>query len=200
MPSHVPSQVEIFDVDVEGVGLELARLVDLETKLAEQLLAEIGIEGEIATPQHESGGSFSFVGVEAGHMVEKSASCPTIVREYLHPWQIIGATANTLQDCETLIGKEVDYIRLSPFRVATPKDSLDTVLGLNGYTVITEALKTQTPIIGAGGITTKDVKSILETGISGIAVSDEITSDFNVIRMFNKLLNASSTAEKRHTF
>lgn len=135
-----------------------------------------------------------------GVHLEKLASCPTIVREYVYPWQIIGATANTLQDCETLIGKEVDYIRLSPFRNATPKDSLTMVLGLNGYTVITEALKTQTPIIGAGGITTKDVKSILETGVSGIAVSDDITSDFNVIRTFNKLLNASSTAEKRHTF
>ena len=134
-----------------------------------------------------------------GVYLGETDSCPTIVRDYLYSWQIIGATANTLLDCQTLIGKEVDYISLSPFR-STTKENLRPVLGLNGYTAIMEALETETPIIGAGGITTEDVKEILETGISGIAVSGEITRDFNTIRIFNQLLKASSTEEKRHTF
>ncbi len=127
-------------------------------------------------------------------------SCPTIARKHLYTWQIIGGTGNTLQDCETLISKEVDYISLGPFRVTTTKDNLNPVLGLNGYTAIIEALKTETPIIGFGGITTEDVTDILETGISGIAVSREITRDFNLIRIFNELLDAPSTKEQRHTF
>ena len=126
--------------------------------------------------------------------------CPTIARKHLYTWQIIGGTANTLEDCETLISKEVDYISLGPFRVTTTKEHLPPVLGLKGYTAIMEALKTETPIIGVGGITTEDVTDILETGISGVAVSGEITRDFNIIRKFNKLLNASSTEEQRHTF
>ena len=130
----------------------------------------------------------------------KSDTCPTIVRKHLHPWQIIGGTANTLQDCEALIAKEVDYIGLGPFRFTTTKDNLSPVLGLNGYTAITEALKTETPIIGFGGITTEDVTDLLESGISGIAVSGEITRDFNTISTFNQLLNASSTEEQRYTF
>jgi thiamine-phosphate pyrophosphorylase len=73
-------------------------------------------------------------------------------------------------------------------------------LGLDGYTAITDILKTGTPIIGVGEITTKDVTDILKTGISGVAVSEEITKDFNSIRIFNQLLKASSTAEQRHTF
>jgi thiamine-phosphate pyrophosphorylase len=125
--------------------------------------------------------------------------CPTLARKHLYTWQIIGGTANTLQDCETLIVKDVDYISLSPFRLTT-KGDLSPVLGLNGYTAITEALKTKTPIIGFGGITTADVKGILETGISGIAVSGEITRNFDTIKTFNQLLNASSTEEQRHTF
>jgi len=44
------------------------------------------------------------------------------------------------------------------------------------------------------------VKSILETGISGIAASGEITHNFNVIKTFNQLLNASSTEEQRYVF
>ncbi len=47
---------------------------------------------------------------------------------------------------------------------------------------------------------TKDVAAILETGISGIAVSTAIAVDFNSIKTFNELLSASSTADQRHTF
>ncbi|MFT7049993.1 MAG: thiamine-phosphate pyrophosphorylase [Psychroserpens sp.] len=126
--------------------------------------------------------------------------CPTIARKYLYTWQMIGGTANTLEDCEKLLDKEIDYISLGPFRETTTKDNLRPVLGLKGYTAITDVLKTPIPIIGVGGITTADVEAILETGISGIAVSGEITRDFNIVRTFNKLLNASLTEEKRHTF
>jgi thiamine-phosphate pyrophosphorylase len=138
-----------------------------------------------------------------GVYLEERAFDPTI-RTHLYTWQIIGSTANTLQDCETLISKEVDYISLGPFRLtttkATIKDALSPVLGLNGYTAIIEVLNTKTPIIGIGGITTDDVTEILKTGISGIAVSGEITRDFNSTKVFNELLNASSTEEQRHTF
>lgn len=135
-----------------------------------------------------------------GVHLEKTDTCPTIARAHLYTWQLIGGTANTLQDCRTLIVKDVDYISLSPFRLITNQDNLNIVLGLNGFTAITEALNTETPIIGFGGITTDDVTAILKTGVSGIAVSEEITSNFNTIKTFNQLLNASSTDEKRYTF
>jgi thiamine-phosphate pyrophosphorylase len=135
-----------------------------------------------------------------GVHLEKTDAYTTLAREHLYTWQIIGGTANTLQDCKTLLDKDIDYIGLKPFRQLTTEDNLTPVLGLNGYTVITETLKTQTPIIGFGGITTKDVSEILETGISGIGVSEEITRNFDTIKTFNQLLNASATEEKRHTF
>ncbi|PKG41431.1 thiamine phosphate synthase [Psychroflexus sp. MES1-P1E] len=127
-------------------------------------------------------------------------SCPTEARTHLYSWQSIGGTANTLQECETLLDKEIDYIRLGPFRETTTKANIPPVLGLKGYKAITDVLKTPIPIIGVGGITTKDVAALLEIGIVGVAVSTEITHDFNRIRQFNQLLDASSTAEQRHTF
>ena len=126
--------------------------------------------------------------------------CPTVARKHLFTWQMIGGTANNLEDCETLIAKNIDYISLSPFRIAADTNPLIKALGLKGYTAITEVLNTETPILGFGGITTNDVKAILEAGISGIAVATEITNDFDSIKTFNQLLNASSTAEQRHTF
>ena len=76
----------------------------------------------------------------------------------------------------------------------------NTVLGLNGFTLITEALNTETPLIGYGEITTEDITDILNTGVSGVAVMEEITKNFDEIKSFNKLLKASSTDEMRHTF
>ncbi|MEO5787994.1 thiamine phosphate synthase, partial [Gelidibacter sp.] len=92
------------------------------------------------------------------------------------------------------------YIGLGPFRFTATKEHLPTILGLSGYSAIMDVLDTKTPIIGVGGITTDDVADILATGISGLAVSGAITRDFNSIKLFNQLLKASSTEEKRHTF
>lgn len=126
--------------------------------------------------------------------------CPTIARKHLYTWQMIGGTANTLQECETLIGKEVAYISLGPFSESTTKDISSPVLGVTGYAAIIDVLNTKTPILGVGGITIKDVTDLLESGVSGIAVSEEITRNFDTIKTFNQLLNASSTEEQRHTF
>ena len=130
----------------------------------------------------------------------KTDTCPLIARKELYTWQIIGGTANTLQDCQSLINKEVDYIGLGPFKFTETKANLSPILGLEGYVAIIDALQTETPILGIGGVTLDDVTAILETGISGIAVSGEVTQDFDRIKKFNQLLNASSTKELKYTF
>ena len=126
----------------------------------------------------------------------KNDTCPTIARKHLETWQIIGGTANTLEDCEILIKKKVDYIGLGPFRFTTTKDNLSPVLGTNGYLTILEALQTNIPIIAIGGIIIDDVPEILETGVYGVAASGEITKDVNKISQFNKLLNSPSEQEQ----
>ena len=135
-----------------------------------------------------------------GVHLEQSDICPTVVREYLHTWQMIGGTAHTLQGCETLIAKEVDYINLGPFKSDLTNEESSPALGLKGYSSIMDVLHTETPIIGFGSITTADVKEILETGISGLAVSKAITQNFDSIKTFHHLLKASVIAEQRHTF
>ena len=94
----------------------------------------------------------------------------------------------------------VRNICLNPFKDQENKDNNTiTELGLNGFTTIIDVLNTKTPIIGSGGITISNLSSILETGISGIAVSNSITRNFDRIKEFNTILNASSTKEKRYT-
>lgn len=131
-----------------------------------------------------------------GVYLEKTDLCPTIARKKLFTWQMIGGSANTLEQCQTLIRKEIDYIGLGPFKNIVAEASLS----LDDYISIIKTLETETPIIGFGNITLEKVPNILKTGISGLAISDGITLDFDAIKAFNQLLKASSTEEQRHTF
>lgn len=124
----------------------------------------------------------------------------TAARIHLFTWQIIGSTANTLEDCETLIEKQVDYIHLGSYTSKETTTNQSSMLDLKGYEAILDILKTETPILAEGQITTDDVTAILGTGISGIVVSEAITRDFNTIRTFHQLLKASSTEEQGHSF
>ena len=92
----------------------------------------------------------------------KTDVCPTLARKHLYTWQMIGGTANTLQDCEALLDKQIDYISLGPLRATTTKANISPILGLKGYYAITDVLKTPIPIIAVGGITTDDVADLLK--------------------------------------
>ena len=127
----------------------------------------------------------------------KTDACPSKVRKELYSWQVIGGTANTLNDCKVLINHKVDYIGLGPFRFTKTKANLSPVLGENGYLTILEELHTDVPIIAIGGITQNDVLDILITGVYGIAVSGEITRNFNNISKFKEIINGGPTQEQR---
>lgn len=127
----------------------------------------------------------------------KTDTCPSVARKELASWQIIGGTANTLHDCEALIAKKVDYLGMGPFRFTETKQNLSPVLGLNGYLTMLEELKTSVPIIAIGGIVKDDITAIMKTGVYGIAISGEITRNFNSIPELKKLINGGSIQEER---
>ncbi len=126
----------------------------------------------------------------------KTDRCPQEAKDYLGEFYFVGGTANTLQDCEELLKKNVDYIGLGPFRYTSTKENLSPILGAEGYLTILEALNTKTPIIAIGGITINDVEALLKTKVYGVATSGEITTNFNNISKFNALLKSSSTHEQ----
>lgn len=98
-------------------------------------------------------------------------------RELLGPHAIIGCTANTVEDILALLGLDVDYVGLGPFRHTTTKANLAPVLGLEGYRRIISEVRAkgcELPIVAIGGITLEDVAPLREAGVSGIAVSGSI--------------------------
>ena len=111
-------------------------------------------------------------------------------RKILGSDKIIGGTANTFEDVERLYRQGADYIGCGPFRFTTTKKNLLPVLGLEGYQHIVDQMKSHginLPIVAIGGILESDIKSILATCVSGIAVSGGI-------------LNAENPAEEMQRF
>jgi len=134
-----------------------------------------------------------------GVILENLEVCPTQIRPHLYSWQMIGGIANTLEDCKAFLAKDVDYITLGPF-TSTYENTSSNTLSLNSYNAINKALHTEKPIIAFGTIAPNDVTALIEAGVAGIAVADGITTNFDTIKRFNQLLQASATGEIRHTF
>lgn len=101
---------------------------------------------------------------------------------------IIGGTANTFDDVCMHVNSGVDYIGMGPFRYTTTKKNLSPVLGLHGYKDILTRMKSKgidIPVVAIGGITLGDIKDVMRTGVSGIALSGSI-------------LKASSPVDETH--
>ncbi|TDE31875.1 thiamine phosphate synthase [Flavobacterium ranwuense] len=111
-------------------------------------------------------------------------------RVLLGKTKIIGGTANTFDDVLQKTAENCDYIGLGPFQFTTTKQNLSPILGLEGYRTIIEKMKMkkiQIPIYAIGGITLENVKSLMETGIYGIAVSGLITQSEKPSQLITQL-------------
>lgn len=111
-------------------------------------------------------------------------------RKILGADRIIGGTANTFEDVERLWRQGANYIGCGPYRFTTTKKNLSPVLGLEGYRSIIGQMKEHginLPVVAIGGILQPDIKDVMATGVSGIAVSGAV-------------LNAEKPAEEMKRF
>lgn len=90
---------------------------------------------------------------------------------------IIGGTANTFDDVKMHYEASANYIGCGPFRFTTTKQGLAPVLGLEGYRNIIAQMSAEgihLPMVAIGGITAEDIPAIMQTGVSGIALSGTV--------------------------
>lgn len=115
-------------------------------------------------------------------------------RKMLGRNKIIGGTANTFEDVERLSRQGADNIGCGPFRFTTTKKNLSPVLGLEGYRDITAQMKAhdiQLPIVAIGGILHQDIPAIMQTGVTGIAVSGAILNAENPVEEMRLFISAT---------
>ena len=107
---------------------------------------------------------------------------------------IIGGTANTFEDVQMLHQAGADYIGCGPFRFTTTKKNLSPIIGLEGYQQIISQMKENNislPLVAIGGITKEDLPSLMQTGISGVALSGSILRAENPIEEMKEIIQTT---------
>lgn len=104
---------------------------------------------------------------------------------------IIGGTANTFDDVKAHYESGANYIGCGPFRFTTTKKKLSPVLGLEGYRSIVSQMRDagiDLPIVAIGGITAEDIPAIMQTGVTGIALSGTVLRAEDPVKEMRRLL------------
>ncbi len=132
-------------------------------------------------------------------------------RRILGPTYIIGGTANTFEDVLMHWRNGADYIGCGPFRFTTTKEKLSPVLGLEGYKDIVEKMEVAQlslagssplggirggllPIVAIGGITADDIPSIMQTGVTGIALSGTVLRAVDPVAEMKRLIEITESS------
>ncbi len=114
-------------------------------------------------------------------------------RQVLGPDYIIGGTANTFEDIEQLYRQGANYIGCGPFRFTTTKKNLSAILGLEGYRNIVKRMHDagiNLPMVAIGGILHEDIHEIMQTGVTGIAVSGAVLNADNPVEEMKRMVKA----------
>lgn len=113
-------------------------------------------------------------------------------RRFLGEAFIIGGTANTFEDVVMHYRAGADYVGIGPFRYTATKKNLSPILGLEGYASILSQMKQADialPTVAIGGITYNDIPAIMETGVSGIALSGTILQAEDPVEETRRILS-----------
>lgn len=112
-------------------------------------------------------------------------------RKILGAEYIIGGTANTFEDVQAHYEAGANYIGCGPFRFTTTKKKLSPVLGLEGYRSIVSQMRSagiDLPIVAIGGITAEDIPAIMQTGVTGIALSGTVLRASDPVAEMRRLI------------
>lgn len=112
---------------------------------------------------------------------------------------IIGGTANTFEDVRKHYQDGANYIGCGPFRFTTTKEKLSPILGLEGYRDIVLKMKGENidiPIVAIGGITADDIPAIMQTGVTGIAISGTVLRAESPVDEMKRLLEIVNNSSK----
>lgn len=108
---------------------------------------------------------------------------------------IIGGTANSFEDVRLHYESGASYIGCGPFRFTTTKKGLSPVLGLEGYRSIVSQMREagiQLPIVAIGGITADDIPDIMQTGVTGIALSGTVLRAADPVAEMRRLVEMTA--------
>ena len=141
------------------------------------------------------------IGADGVHLGKNDMSVAE-ARRILGDEYIIGGTANTYEDVKKHWLDGVNYIGCGPFRYTTTKQKLSPILGLEGYKEIIRQMRAENinlPIVAIGGITFADIPSVMQTGVTGIALSGTVLRADNPVEEMRRILTAINQTDYHRT-
>jgi len=144
---------------------------------ARKITADFGcilIVNDHVTIARDSGADGVHLGCDDMHWEE--------ARKVLGNDALIGVSTHSWMELDSNRNARVQYAGLGPFRFTRTKEKLDAVLALEGIKEVIAQKRMDDfdlPLIAIGGIELKDVQSLLNVGVSGIAVSSAISRSSN---------------------
>ncbi len=174
---------EASDEDIEKVVAEIKPLcIETETFLLLDDRVELAKKLDVG-------------GVHLG----KNDMLPSKARMLLGPAAVIGVTANTIDDIIAVRSLDIDYIGMGPFAYTNTKKNLSPMLGAEGIRSLCsdmERLEINIGHVAVGGIRLEDVRTIMEAGANGVAVSGAIAFANDIPDATAKFLEALESFRK----
>lgn len=137
-----------------------------------------------------------------GVHIGKTDMLPSRARLLLGPAAVIGVTANTIEDVMAVKALDIDYIGIGPFRFTETKKNLAPVLATEGIHSICrqmEAKEINIPRVAVGGIRKEDVRTLMEAGVNGVAVSGALAFAHDIAAETAEFLRILAPFEKSNT-
>lgn len=127
------------------------------------------------------------IGAQGAHVGQDDLS-PIDCRQLMPPEMILGLSVTNMTECLAVDAHVVDYIGIGPvWPTDTKKDAADAV-GLPGLVDIVRA--SPCPSVAIGGITARDVPTVMHAGVDGVAVVSAICGKPDIKLAVQTLLDA----------
>jgi thiamine-phosphate pyrophosphorylase len=112
---------------------------------------------------------------------------PEGARTVIGPHRILGVSTHNLEQLQQADAGPADYIAFGPVFATSSKRNPDPVVGLDGIRAARAV--TKKPLVGIGGITRANARSVIDAGADSVAViADLLSSPAKVAEEFLRLL------------
>lgn len=106
-------------------------------------------------------------GFDGAHVGQEDIS-PDEARAVLGPGKVLGVSTHNVDQLLVADKAPVDYVAIGPVFATGSKENPDPVVGLEGVRAARQ--RTNRPLVGIGGITPENAKTVIEAGADSVAV------------------------------
>jgi thiamine-phosphate pyrophosphorylase len=169
------------DVMVEGCFAGGARLLQIRTKSAGgaaflgacRSAVARGARYDALVIVNDRADIAALAGAAGVHVGQTDLS-PAVVAAIAGPGAIVGVSTHTTEQVDEAVAGPARYVAVGPiFRTATK----DTGYEPRGLELVRYAARLGKPVIGIGGISLENARSVIEAGASAVAVISDLISE-----------------------